>query len=1044
MLRKMNRKFTFVLVFMLVTGLFAGMGPLAATAVQAQTYAETRYEAESATRYNVTTNTNHPGYTGTGFVDGYGEVNDYVQFSITVPSTQDYTLRLRFSNNTGNYNKRAIYVDNTFISNAYFPDIGNWDTWSTSDVGTTLTAGSHTIKVSVNNSSDGYINLDNLAVTQKNVSVRSLYMSNWSNMMAIWQASRLADNDTSGTKGPRIADLRYSGSWDTQQIQDYSAFFRDETNSVKYNQVHNFDSEAYYDENGTLINNYLKYNGSYIPNMELSRDFVMVPNQNFIVVRYSLKNTGGTSLDYSILDMLHPKNNSGSSVSASYDTTRKALIANMSAAGQPYLAIGAFSTPTYYQAANDADSNLNSVTCSSWYTFDNNGTLKNNSSATAQDVSLGFVQRVTVPEGSTQYVYFYMALGTSLANIQSIADTARAQTGSSWFTNTSASYSSWFSGKSIPSLADADLTAVYKRNLVMIKNCIRPGTSTADGAMPATTNPYNYSSKVWARDSAVTAIALDAAGFTAEAGTYWKWLAARQSSDGTFHTCFWLWNNNNANFVEPEYDSMGFFLMGAYRHYLATNDRTFLDGIYNAVKNTANYITNNINASSGFGPADKSIWEEGSNSEYYTYTQAAYAMGLKAAALMAAIEGEAANADTYNGAGSTIMTSINRDDTSYYKGLWNVSNGYYDRSISTGNTANTMEDTSTDILFAIGAIDVNSSRASRHTAKMETDLAADTYGLPRYSGDTFYYTSQWSPAGNEALEASPSWPQMTMWNAIYQIYKGNTSKAYNMLEWFKHRTGTGFMVTGEAVSNVTEAPLVSTASEPVTAAAYMLACLAYANNCNMRLYPSEWNSGCYTSITVTNGASADWGQYQYVPYYVDAPGDTVYSDSQTDIKKVYISNDANNIYVRINNTGGTLPGSGLGSFEMSVYTENFGSGASTTSSSLHATALGRNMAYLFTRKDNDAGYSKYAVSSGAWTFNKNITGVIAPQWDVSSGGIEIVIPRSEIGSPANGAWGHITVSLGKNVSGSWRDQDFLRLNYKLTGNTDSWSYGDFE
>ncbi|MDP4094084.1 MAG: CBM35 domain-containing protein [Bacillota bacterium] len=1041
---RINRKPAKILVFMLIVSILACFGPFGMFGLQAQVYSETRYEAESATRYNVTTNTNHPGYTGSGFVDGYGEVGDYVQFSVSVSASQDYTLALRFSNNTGNYNKREIYVDGTFVSNAYFPSIGSWDAWSTSQVGVKLTSGSHTVKVSVNNSSDGYINLDNLVVTPKHVSVRSLYMSNWSNMMAIWQASRLSDNDTSSSKGPRLAELRYSGNWNVNQLQDYSSFLRDETNGVKYDQTHNFDSEAYFDENGILYNNFLKYNGSNLPNMEISKDYVMVPNQNFIVARYSLKNTGTTSLNYKILDMVHPNNTTSNSINASYDSSRNALIMDMSASGQPYLALGAFAAPTYYQAANDSDSNTSSSTCSPWFTFDNNGTLKNNSSVTAQNPSAAFVQSVTVAAGSTQYVYFYLALGTSLNNIRSIVDTARAQTGSYWFTNTSDSYSGWFSGKTIPSFTDSELTSVYKRNLVMIKNCIRPGTSTGDGAMPATTNPLTYSYKVWARDSAVTAMALDAAGFTAEGAAYWKWLAARQSPDGTFHTCFWLWDNTNANFVEPEYDSMGMFLLGVYKHYALTNDKSFLDSVYSQVQNTANYIMNNINSNTGFGPADKSIWEEGDYAEYYTYTQAAYAMGLKAAALIAAAEGNSSLTDNYNGAGSAIMTAINRDDTSYYKGLWNVNNGYYDRCINTDNSANTMEDTSTDILFALGAIDVNSSRASRHISKMETDLAADTYGLPRYSNDTFYYTSQWSPGGNEALEASPSWPQMTMWDAVYQIYKGNTTAAYNMLEWFKQRTGTGFMVTGEAASNITEAPCVSTASEPVTAASYILASLAYASNYNMRLYPSEFNSGCYTSINVTSGASGDWGQYQYVPYYVDAPGDTVYSDSQTDIKKVYISNDSNNIYVRINNTAGTLPSSGSNSFEMTAYTENFGGSAPTIASSRYGTALGRNMAYMFTRKDSDSGYGKYTVSSGAWTFSKNITSVIAPQWDVNTGGIEIVIPRSEIGSPANGTWGHITVALEKNTGGTWSDQDILKLNYRLTGNTDSWYYGNFE
>ncbi len=1017
---------------------FAGIPPIA----HAQTYPQTQYEAETATRNSVTTNTNHTGYTGTGFVDGYGEVGDYVQFSISTASAEDITLRFRYSNYTGATNIREVYVDGSFISNAYFLDTGSWDAWKTTDVGTSLSAGTHTVKVAVEKSSDGYINLDNLIVTPKKVSVRSLYTSNWNNMMGIWQSSKLNDNDTTSAKGPRLSELRYSGNWGQNQIQDYTGFFRDETNNIKYDQTHNFDSEAYYDENGVLHTNFLKYNGSQ-PSVEISKDYVTVPNQNFIVVRYTLKNSGTSSANYSILDMLHPNNSTSNSIAANYDSTRKAIIVNMSSSSQPYLALGAFSTPTYYQAANDSDSSLSSSTCSPWYTFDNNGTLKNNAGATAKDVSAAFQQTVTIAANDTQYVYFYLALGSSQSEIQSTCDTARAQNGSYWFDNTASAYQNWFSGKTIPSFSDTDLTTIYKRNLVMIKNAIRPGSSSADGAMPATTNPYNYGYKVWARDSAVTAMALDAAGFTSEATKYWNWLAARQNTDGTFHTCYGLWDNTNQNFVEPENDSIGFFLIGAYQHYKLTNDQNFLTNIYSAVQKSANYIMNNTSQSTGFGPADKSIWEEGDTSEYYTYTQAAYAMGLKSAALVAGIEGNATLKDNYNGAGSTILTAINRDSTS--QGLWNVTSGYYNRCVNADLSNNTLEDSSTNILFALGAIDVQSSRATKHINKLESDLARDGYGLPRYTGDTFYYTSQWSPGGNEALEASPSWPQMTMWDAVYQIYSGNREKAYNMLEWFKHRTGTGFMVTGEAASNVTEAPCVSTASEPVTAAAFVIASLAYTNNYDMRIYASENNSGCYKSINVTSGASSDWSQYQYVPYYVDAPNDTTVSDSQTDIKKVYISNDANNLYLRINNVAGTLPASSSqDDFKVTVYTEDFSSQAATTTNSIHNTALGRNMAYMFTRSSNSSDFSKYKVSGGSWTTDKSITSVIAPQWDTATGGIELILPRSEIGSPANNAWGHITVVLEKYTNGSYIDQDTEQLNYRLTGSSDSWLYGNFE
>jgi hypothetical protein len=95
-------------------------------------------------------------------------------------------------------------------------------------------------------------------------SAASIYASNWQNKIAIWNASKLNQNDT-GAYGPRIAELRSSSAWSTNQIVDYSGFFQDTTDSVKYDQIHNFDSSAYLDENGALNSTYGKYSATTLP-----------------------------------------------------------------------------------------------------------------------------------------------------------------------------------------------------------------------------------------------------------------------------------------------------------------------------------------------------------------------------------------------------------------------------------------------------------------------------------------------------------------------------------------------------------------------------------------------------------------------------------------------------------------------------------------------------------------------------------------------------------------------------------------------------------
>ncbi len=127
--------------------------------------AGTRYEAEDATLYNVGVNTNHLGYTGSGFVDLFGEAGDYVEFSISVPEDGKYALVFRYANDTGTTNTRSVYVDSVDQAQIKFLDQVNWDTWARDAYYVaTLTAGNHTIKLARDSDDSGFINLDSMTL----------------------------------------------------------------------------------------------------------------------------------------------------------------------------------------------------------------------------------------------------------------------------------------------------------------------------------------------------------------------------------------------------------------------------------------------------------------------------------------------------------------------------------------------------------------------------------------------------------------------------------------------------------------------------------------------------------------------------------------------------------------------------------------------------------------------------------------------------------------------------------------------------------------
>src|SRR5699024_1441829 len=125
-----------------------------------------RHEAEDALLAGGTAvNDNHPGFTGDGFVDAFGEPGDSVTFTVTVPESRRYGLVPRYTNDTPTVATRTVTVDGEDVGSWTMQSTDGWDDWSI-DAGTSayLEAGSHTITVSYEDDNAGYINLDSLTL----------------------------------------------------------------------------------------------------------------------------------------------------------------------------------------------------------------------------------------------------------------------------------------------------------------------------------------------------------------------------------------------------------------------------------------------------------------------------------------------------------------------------------------------------------------------------------------------------------------------------------------------------------------------------------------------------------------------------------------------------------------------------------------------------------------------------------------------------------------------------------------------------------------
>jgi hypothetical protein len=132
--------------------------------------ASVTYEAERAALSGGTgVNTDHTGYEGTGFVDGYQRVGAATTFKVNVRSAGTYDVGLRYSNGPNpspGTKSVSVYVNGTKIRQTSLASTGTWDVWAVQREWLTLNAGANTIMYRFDDGDVGHVNLDNVTLTE--------------------------------------------------------------------------------------------------------------------------------------------------------------------------------------------------------------------------------------------------------------------------------------------------------------------------------------------------------------------------------------------------------------------------------------------------------------------------------------------------------------------------------------------------------------------------------------------------------------------------------------------------------------------------------------------------------------------------------------------------------------------------------------------------------------------------------------------------------------------------------------------------------------
>ncbi|MET7617555.1 CBM35 domain-containing protein [Streptomyces sp. NPDC005408] len=122
-----------------------------------------RYEAENAS-YSTgsTVDTDHGGFSGTGFVNTPNAAGAYVEWTVESATARDAALSIRYANGTTAGRPMDVSVNGAVVSaGRAFNGTGAWTTWADSTLSVPLKAGSNTVRVTAT-TANGAPNIDYL------------------------------------------------------------------------------------------------------------------------------------------------------------------------------------------------------------------------------------------------------------------------------------------------------------------------------------------------------------------------------------------------------------------------------------------------------------------------------------------------------------------------------------------------------------------------------------------------------------------------------------------------------------------------------------------------------------------------------------------------------------------------------------------------------------------------------------------------------------------------------------------------------------------
>ncbi len=775
----------------------------------------TVFEAEYGTFGGTCSASDHAGYTGTGFVACFDVAGKYQDVPITANSPATFQLNIRYANGGLSTAIRTVYLDGSYYSRLSLPTTGNWDTWGNAPILLSLPSGSHTIRVAWDN--DGIdanaVNFDDIGVfytpgPAKAFDHDEVLIGNNYYVAMLDRRGTLYDTQkpTGMYNGVSINDQNPTFNVSTaihaqQGVVGISASGQDpqwfSNPSAWTFSGHDYltDTAVY---QGTGTNGALQLSVTqtdFSPRgiaFPASTDAGTPPVNGLYVKRLQITNNAATSQTLDVSYWAH----------LSIDMEAYSDSASCNTADDDAY----FADPGGYGTGRDR-------------TIAYGVRLKAPAGATASCTAYpgAVLQKKTlsIPAGGTQEVDLLVVGATKTPANQSLY-ASWIQPALSWFnTNSMGTIQSQTQTSWTNLLAEAgtlegfptggtDYNKVLHRALVLSILHL----DLTNGGFAAGFKNIGYPA-MWPRDTVYGVMTLDKAGIRDYAGNAYGFLNSLQRA-----TAGYWWQkymlDGTVQWRQPQADETAIIPYGIYQHYLQTNNRAFLDSYWGMTQNAAAAVMPGA-SDTGYGWDSGShlwfsnnIWEDTYGE--FLYTNASIVAGLRAAASIATIEGNATLATSWNNQANDIWTNgiggtITNGSALTVPGMYDSDVG---RFLFARNIRKTQADGPALILNALSAdvsnlglvwpfnlISANDARMVATANEVEAGLGdtaevSSTGGIARYRRNQ---NSRYSPSGtpdyspfNDTYFDGGPWTVATLWMANYKLALGQTSTGKTHLD----------------------------------------------------------------------------------------------------------------------------------------------------------------------------------------------------------------------------------------------------------------------